>query len=97
MEPMPDSKKITLINLMILLFSGVLSLITGFIWNSVIQTREGVIRLEATHVQMQKALSEVIPRTELELRFKNIEAQLIEMRVRQQNTEVELIKLKDHK
>lgn len=61
------------------------------------RSAESITRMEATQGMMQKQLGDIIPRAELEIRFKSFESQVIELRMRQQTMDLELIKLRDRK
>lgn len=79
--------------------NSVLTIIIGgilsFIWSSVVELNKGVVELKTIQEVTQKTLQELVPRAELELRFKAIESQIMELKVRQQGIDLELFKVKE--
>lgn len=92
---MADPKKFNLNSVLTIAVGCVISAMISFVWNGVVQMKDSVVRLEANQVTMQKVLVDVIPRAEMELRFKTIDGQIIELKLRQQANELEVIKLRE--
>jgi len=62
---------------------------------SMIEVKANQVESKARQIEMGKQLSDMVPRSEFETRFKSIEAQVLEVKVRQSAFELELIKLRD--
>lgn len=92
---MTDPKKLNLNSFLTIAIGTIITSMIGFVWTNVVKTSESVIRLEANQVSMQKVIADVMPRAEIELRFRNIEGQILELKVRVQANDLELIKMRD--
>jgi len=56
---------------------------------------KSMIKVQVNQDAMSKQLTDMVPRAEFEARFKSIEAQVLEVKVRQSAFELELIKLRE--
>lgn len=65
-----------------------------FVWNSVLQTKENVVRMQASQDAMAQLLKELMPKSEIMLRFGVIEKDMADVRTRLNAVEIELAKLK---
>lgn len=89
----------------IIAFMNMLMFIVGtFLWSTVTKTQDEVKKLNesmATAVvnqnHLQKTIEQIIPKGELELRFRGIELDILGLKTRIQQTDATLLKLTQEK
>jgi len=65
-----------------------------FVWNSVLKTNENVVRIQSSQDAMGQTLKELMPKSEIMLRFGVIEKDMADVRTRLNAVEIEVAKLK---
>ncbi len=78
-------------------FSGVAVLLVIAALSNGWTLNTNMVKVQVTQEQMAATLKELIPRSELEIRFRGYDKEIIELRQRVVQTELEIIKLRDVK
>lgn len=89
----------------IIAFMNMLMFIIGtFLWNTVTKTQDEVKKLNenmamavANQGHLQRTMEQIIPKGELDLRFRGIELDILGLKTRIQQTDAILLKLNEHK
>lgn len=77
------------------LLNGVITAIAIAVLTNGYSINKEVIELSGQIRILNKQVAEVVPRAELDLRFKAIDTQLIELRNKIQSSEVDILKLRE--
>jgi hypothetical protein len=75
--------------------TGIVTALTLAVLSNGWDVNKSLIKVQANQDAMAKQLTDMVPRAEFETRFKSIEAQVLEVKVRQSAFELELMKLRE--
>jgi len=75
--------------------TGVVTAILIAVLSNGYTINKSIIELSFKSDEMSKKMQDIIPRAELETRFKVLESQVLEVKVRMQAVELEIMKLRE--
>lgn len=94
----------SLITLIIAFMNMLMFIIGTFLWSTVTKTQEEVRKMGesvatavANQNHLQRTIEQIIPKGELELRFKSIEIDILSLKTRVQQTDAALLKIQQSK